>query len=205
MSVTGERPEAPATSERRREVLRAVSDLIARHGIDGMSMRQVADAVGMSTGTINYHFKNKRGLIMAAMDHVYSAPQDWSRYENLGQLEQLRIRAGIFVLRSESRQRWGRFWIEYAAHAGRDGELLESHKERHQRRRDVFAQTIADGQKTGEVRRDIDPVGAAETLLAVIDGVTTQQIAFGLSPERAEAILSGFISHLGAHSAYPFD
>lgn len=168
-------------------------------------MRQVAEAAGMSTGTINYHFKNKRGLIMAAMDHVYSVPQDWSPYADLPPLEQLRVRAGIFILRSEARQRWGRFWLEYAAQAGRDTELLESHKARHQRRREVFAQTIALGQKAGEVRRDIDPFGAAEALLALIDGVTTQQIAFGLSPERAEEILSGFIRHLGAHSAYPFD
>ena len=81
------RTEMPATRERRRELLRAVSELIARNGIDGMSMRQVADAAGMSTGTINYHFKNKRGLIMAAMDYVYSAPQDWTPYADLPALD----------------------------------------------------------------------------------------------------------------------
>jgi AcrR family transcriptional regulator len=184
---------SPATSKKRVEVLRVVSDLIARHGIEGMSMRSVADAVGMSTGTINYHFKNKRGLIMAAMDHVYAAPRDWAPYADLPPLEQLRTRAGIFILRTESRQKWGRFWIEYAAHAGRDADLLDSHVERHANRRQLFAETIALGQEHGDIRRDIEAVASADMLLAVIDGITTQQIAFGLSPLRAEQILTSFL------------
>jgi len=188
------RPDAGAS--RRLEVLRAVAELIARHGIDGMSMRQVAEACGMSTGTINYHFRNKRGLIMATMDFVYSVPQDWQRFAGLPALEQLRTRAAIAIIKTEGRRQWGRFWLEYAAHAGRDPVLLESHVEHYKTRRRVFLDTIEAGQRKGEVRLDIDPQAATDGLLALIDGVLTQQIAFGLSGDDAERIIFSFIDGL---------
>ncbi|MDO9216668.1 MAG: helix-turn-helix domain-containing protein, partial [Lacisediminimonas sp.] len=43
----------------RRFVLGKVYELISEHGIESLSMRTVAQAVQMSTGTINHHFGNK--------------------------------------------------------------------------------------------------------------------------------------------------
>ena len=60
---------------RRNEVLQRVTALIGEHGIDGMTMRQVAHATGLSTGTINYHFGNKRGLVLAALASAGEAPE----------------------------------------------------------------------------------------------------------------------------------
>lgn len=189
-----------SVDSRRHEVLRAVAGLIARHGIDGMSMRQVADASGMSTGTINYYFRNKRGLIMAAIDYVYSVPPDWGGFEGVGAIEQLRTRASIALVSNENVRQWGRFWLEYAAYAGRDAELLASHERRYEMRHRVFLETIAGGQGAGQVRAGIDPVEATETLLALIDGVITQQIAFGLSAQRAAQIMFSYIDTLAAGS-----
>jgi hypothetical protein len=43
-------------------VLDTVYELFSEHGIEGISMRQVGDVAGLSTGTINYHFGINRSL-----------------------------------------------------------------------------------------------------------------------------------------------
>ncbi len=197
-------PAAPSTEGRRRDVLRAVSGLIADHGIEGMSMRQVADAVGMSTGTINYHFKNKRGLIVAAMDYVYTflqpALSEWEHDDSKPVLPQLRRVADTFVLRTENRKQWWRFWLEYAAHAGRDADLLESHQARYAHQRDTFVQTLKHGIRSGELRSDLEPRLVADTLLALIDGLATHQVVAGniVTATHTERLLDSYIGSLAA-------
>jgi AcrR family transcriptional regulator len=66
----------------RRHVLETVYELISEHGIEGISMRQVADAAELSTGTINYHFGNKESLLMAALESAYELPPDWEQYRS---------------------------------------------------------------------------------------------------------------------------
>jgi AcrR family transcriptional regulator len=43
-------------------------DLIATHGYDGTTMRQVADAAGVSVGLLYRYFPNKRAIVLALYD-----------------------------------------------------------------------------------------------------------------------------------------
>src|SRR5829696_4556120 len=122
--MAARRPAAPAELERHHEVLVAVYELIAAHGIDGTTMRQVAAAAGLSTGTLNYHFTNKRGLILAALDHAFRLPRDWHRYEASATASLSRIGRNFTVDRPQQAN-WWRFWMEVTAHAARDPELRQ--------------------------------------------------------------------------------
>src|SRR5688572_3242174 len=69
-------------------------------------MRDISEAGGLSTGTINYRFTNKRNLNIAAMDAVYSLPLDWEADAHLPALAQLRRMEQTFVLDNETLRRW---------------------------------------------------------------------------------------------------
>jgi AcrR family transcriptional regulator len=194
---------AREVSSRRVDVLRAVANLIAEHGIDGMSMRQVADAAGLSTGTINYYFRNKQTLIAAAMDYVYSLPADRDAHRNKPALEQIRNAISIFSFTTEGHRRWWRFWLEYAARAARDQDLMDSHDERYTRQRRYFRALIDAGREDRELRPDIDVDETVDTLLALIDGLATHQIinSRSVNPARAAHLLERFLESLTAPPA----
>ena len=62
-----------ASSERREQILDAALTVLARDGISGVSMRAVSREAGLSLGLANYHFADKQGLIVAALERIADA------------------------------------------------------------------------------------------------------------------------------------
>ena len=56
-------------AERREQVIARATLIIARHGYWGFSVRQVAEACGLTEPAVIYHFKNKVGLLTAVLEH----------------------------------------------------------------------------------------------------------------------------------------
>ena len=56
--------------DRQARILQAVIDLLARHGIGGVSMRAVAREAGVALGLVSYHYEDKASLIRAALHRV---------------------------------------------------------------------------------------------------------------------------------------
>ena len=59
--------------ERRAQILDAALAVLARDGISGVSMRAVAREAGLSLGLANYHFDDKHGLVVAALERIADA------------------------------------------------------------------------------------------------------------------------------------
>lgn len=60
-----------AESATRDNIIRASLTLFAKHGIDGVSLRQIVAAAGQSNpSAVHYHFQSKEGLLSAVVDHV---------------------------------------------------------------------------------------------------------------------------------------
>lgn len=163
----------------RATVLRAAVRLIAEHGIDGMTMRQVARASGLSTGTINYHFSNKRGLVLAAIDAAPPAPAGEVGYDPLAALQGL-LRG--FVLEDDERRDWWRFWVEVTAQATRDTDLRERQRLRTMRQAQTLEELLAEGVARGHLRPEVEPALVGEPLLALAHGLAVHQL---LSPDAA--------------------
>lgn len=56
--------------ERRRSLLEAALAVIARKGLAGFTMNDIAREAGCSYGVVSFHFKSKEGITLAALDHV---------------------------------------------------------------------------------------------------------------------------------------
>jgi AcrR family transcriptional regulator len=59
-------PKIVDHDERRREVLEATWRVIARKGLDGTTIREIAQEVGYSNGVLAHYFKNKDDIIRQA-------------------------------------------------------------------------------------------------------------------------------------------
>lgn len=56
--------------QRREELEAAVADYVLRSGIADLSLRPVAEAIGVSTYSLVYHFGSKEGLVSAVLAHI---------------------------------------------------------------------------------------------------------------------------------------
>ncbi len=62
---------ASVESDTREAIVLAALALFAKHGIDGVSLRQIVTAAGQSNpSAVHYHFRSKEGLVDAVLDHV---------------------------------------------------------------------------------------------------------------------------------------
>lgn len=62
--------QRPRRRNKREDVLKKASELIARHGFDGTSMREIAAAVDMLPGSLYYHFPSKEDMLLAVHERV---------------------------------------------------------------------------------------------------------------------------------------
>ncbi|MGH2764575.1 MAG: TetR/AcrR family transcriptional regulator [Actinomycetota bacterium] len=75
MSAQPERPGRSAQgAETRNRILEAARTVLAEGGIERFTTRRVAAVAGVSHGMCHYHFKDKRDLLLALIEHARS---DW--------------------------------------------------------------------------------------------------------------------------------
>jgi AcrR family transcriptional regulator len=55
-------------SPRRREILRAAASLFRRHGYERTSVRQIAEALSITSGSLFYYFSTKEEILVAVME-----------------------------------------------------------------------------------------------------------------------------------------
>src|SRR5678815_5344128 len=69
MPATRERTNPKNGNDNRRgELVRAAAQLFREKGFEGTTIREIAGAVGMQSGSPFYHFANKHELLMAVME-----------------------------------------------------------------------------------------------------------------------------------------
>ena len=164
----------PDRTQRRRDLLGTVYTVISESGIEGASMRQIADRANVSTGTINYHFGNKHKLIMAALQAAYLAPPDHG-VSAKSPLAQLKVFAFHHIFRPSTDRFW-RFWVNCAAAGTRDAELRKHQNRRFEKQRDVWTTLILEAMDAGELPSSPNAQVIAEQLMIFAHGLVMRQI-----------------------------
>jgi AcrR family transcriptional regulator len=107
-----EQEDAGRAAIRRRQVLTVASELFAKKGFEATSIRDIATAAGMMSGSLYYHFASKEDLYVAVQDasisKIYNAVASaietdaapWERLETaaIAHVEAMLDRSGFRVL-----------------------------------------------------------------------------------------------------------
>lgn len=59
--------------ERRSDIVKALSDVLARHGLGGATIARVADEAGVSPGLLHHHFEDKDAMVVAVFDALVAS------------------------------------------------------------------------------------------------------------------------------------
>jgi len=199
-------------------ILDAAVHLFSVHGYDGVSMRRIAEAAGVSKANIYHHFASKEALYFAILRH--------SAEELTDLLENLAEGRGTF------NQRLQAFAVAHLEHLFENSErvrlvLREAFSGDEEKSRAVVEQMLGGvvyrmiaifeaGQEAGLLRPELDPGLCAHLLMGAdlfyfqAHGLLQQipEAGFALQPDRyskqmVDVLLNGMLSHPGQGRVAP--
>ncbi|MGO8951299.1 MAG: TetR/AcrR family transcriptional regulator [Ktedonobacterales bacterium] len=161
---------------RRAQVLRAARACIVAMGYERVTMRDIAELAGVSTGTVVHYFHDKESVLAAALlDKIQDtgiafraaltgADSAWERLERL-------VGASI-PASDEVRDEW-RLWLTFWGEATRNERFRAVSERQHRRWTNFLARILREGVDSGEFAA-IDSAATATQVAALIDGLAVQ-------------------------------
>ena len=159
---------------RREEILDAAAVEVARRGFAHTRVSDVADALGVSTALVFYHFGTKEHLFADTLEHA--ARKDLERLDKT--VADARdpldaVRRILDLYRPSGSAGGWTIWVDAWAEALREPTLRAMSRQLDVRWKDVLAAQIAAGVEQG-MFDCADPEGAAWRLSALLDGLAVQ-------------------------------
>jgi AcrR family transcriptional regulator len=160
------------TEARRAEILRTALEAFAERGFQGSSLRDIADAVGLSPAGILHHFATKEALLAAVLaEKDAESVSHFDGAHGLGVLEALR---GV-VETNLAQPGLIRLFTTLSAEAiNEEHPAHEYFQLRYAGARELIADGLRQGQQDGDVSSTIDVTMAASLLIAIMDGLQMQ-------------------------------
>jgi AcrR family transcriptional regulator len=157
--------------------------LIARQGLEGVTMRAVATEAGLSYGSLFHYFASKDELLMHAVRYSMAAQtrrvnEYTGRYAGLTALEHLLCDDAITD--ESSRDNW-MVWLTFLYKSALEPAFADLHAELIDGWLARFKRLLLDAQITGDVREDIDADVESKALWAYSAGIGQMGL---LDPER---------------------
>ncbi len=165
-------PKVVDADQRRSELADAAARVIARSGIDGASLREVAAEAGWTTGALVHYFANKRELLAFTLQ----ASLDRRRSRHADRASMTPAEALDATLRSalpttpETTLHWI-VTLAFAGQASADPELATIQRDAYLDFRDTVSALVA-----GERRPREDADREAERLIALVNGIALQAV-----------------------------
>lgn len=163
-------------AERSAQVLRAARACIVALGYERVTMRDIAETAGVSTGTVVHYFRDKESVLEAALlgkiqdtgiaFRAALAGAQTAR-ERLERLVEASLPAS-----DEVRDEW-RLWVTFWGEATRNARLRAVSERQHQRWTRFLASILREGVAGGEFA-PADPEATATQIAALVDGLAVQ-------------------------------
>ncbi|MGW7062185.1 TetR/AcrR family transcriptional regulator [Streptomyces sp. NPDC054904] len=204
---------------RRRLIAEAVCELADEHGLEGVSLRDVAARAQVSMGAVQRCFRTKEEMLVFALGHIG---------ELIGERVQARLvrspaqsartalghaATEVALLREEHRAE-ARVWLAFVAQAAVSEALATPLRANYGELQEAFARLIAEADAAecagAEAEADadakagtdalrpvpLDPHREARTLLALADGLTTHVLIGHLAESQAQDVLHAHLRRL---------
>jgi len=171
---------------RRRELADAACRVIARDGLAGTTLADVAGESGWSIGSIRHYFPNKDELVAAALWRVGERVDDRIRHRTAGGMTvaDLRIAATALLPLDAGRREDALVQLAFMAQAAVVPALADAADSAAQRLAEPLAARIACAAQAGELPARLDAEQEAARLMVLLDGLRLQLVT---TPRRTSA------------------
>lgn len=172
-----------STKQRREEIARAVLRIIGERGLASLTIANVAEEVGLTTGALFRHFASREEMLREAARHAITEMEATFPPESAPPLDRILelARRRLAVLGSDAGISWivrsDQAWLTLSPDA------LEPLKELVLRTRKFLLKAIREGAAVGVIRDDIAPevlfVPVIGTIHALLDSPGVHRFAVG--------------------------
>jgi AcrR family transcriptional regulator len=192
--VTARRRVVTDVAQRRAEILDAAVGVVLERGFEGTRVVDVANALGISSGLVHYHFDSKDELLAETLRHAADA--DIARLEKaVADLDDpvLRLDRVLreYLPEKKADQSWV-IWVDAWGHAIRNERLRNILTELDLAWAGTLETVIHDGVAAGRFEC-ADPSGSARRIAALLDGLGLDVILHG-GPSRKRLLQDARIS-----------
>jgi AcrR family transcriptional regulator len=161
---------------RRQDLIAATLDCIAEYGIQGATVRQIADRAGVTPGLIRHYFVSKELMFQAAYREVVFTMFESASKAADEKIDDPAARLKIFVLANFQEpiidQRMLSLWATFISQTGVDPALAAIHREGYLSYRDTLEQLLDDAMKSaGRAVIDGERRSLAIAINGLIDGL----------------------------------
>ncbi len=196
-------PRPSNTAERRTQIARGLISVMAERGYDGASMPAIAKAAGLTQGLIHYHFKNKRAILLVALqelvvlhtDHLdrHLAPLDDDPHEQMAAFIDFHLGLG-----TDASPEILASWLVLSGEALRQRKVRKAFAEAVAKWVQQLVGIIEQGNREG-LFDCVQPAAAAAALMSTIQGyfvlgaTARDQIPRGSAARSTKAMAEGLL------------
>lgn len=162
--------------ERRKLFAAAALAVIARDGLEGLTMRVVAKEAGFTTGALTHYFQSKDELLIAASEAGADVVRPEMDDAATGASARAALRDLLYTVLPTSpamKAQW-RFWVAFWERAAHSPQVQRVMRERYFEYTGRVATVIRRSQEQKETAREIDADKVAREIIALIDGIGVQ-------------------------------
>lgn len=177
-----------APDRRREAIVSAALTVAVRKGLASTTVRDVATAMGTSSGLIHHYFDSMDDVLAAAFEQV--AQQDLQLSAQLmgeagDAVAAMRV---FFRTYTPADKDWAfQLWLDAWAEAARRPAIQATSRRLNLEWQGLLERTIRDGVAAGAFRCN-DPSGSAWRILSLLDGLALQVVAHGTTISRADVV-----------------
>ncbi len=163
---------------RREQVIEATWRLMARVGIDRVSIRDIAAEAGYSTGVIGHYFRDKDEILLSALRQVWL--RERSRVASLSAglrgMSALRAVVDAVLPLNEEQALEMAVWVSFWGRAFGDTALTDEQRRYYGEWRRLLRRHFEEAAVDGELRAGVVPEDEAWRLAALVDGLGIQAV-----------------------------
>jgi AcrR family transcriptional regulator len=161
---------------RKPQIIAAAAEVLYERGLFDTRIGDIAERAGTSSPTILYYFESKDRLLEEAVQYA-----DHAFYERLSEGQDRIERASdklVHLIEQTSLGPGGlndyTLWMEIWVRARRNATVRDAYFRLDRRQRQLIAEIVRDGQRTGEFNPATDPDDFALMLSGLLDGLGVQ-------------------------------
>ncbi|GAA2063326.1 TetR/AcrR family transcriptional regulator [Streptomyces albiaxialis] len=181
-------------SDRRTRILEASTRCIARDGVRGLRVEEVAAGAGVSTGLIYYHFKDRPGLLRATLDHVNERTERYTEPRGATARERLEETLLLELQDTDEVREVSAAWGELRATTVFDPQLRDQLRLSTAEWTAELAGLVRAAHTEEPARRAADPEDSAGRLVALVEGLSELWLSGSMELDRARALLRGAVA-----------
>ncbi|MEU5952036.1 helix-turn-helix domain-containing protein [Streptomyces sp. NPDC047525] len=178
------------------QILEAAARLIARRGVRGLRVEELAAEAGVSTGLIYYHFKDRTGILRQTLEFINDRAEryttvDAAKAEPLAPREELEAVLLLELQDTPVVRENSSAWGELRASAVFDEVLRD----------DLARATLVWVQEVAALLGQVRPTApapalaaAGERLTALLEGLSMRWLSGGLQIDHARDLMRGAIN-----------